>query len=122
MALDYAPQAHLAFSAVQAERGATLRRNYEGEVHTRNKMVLMVIDMCPLCWILGIDRFYLGNIGLGIAKLSVCIITAGFGGIVWGLVDFVTVVQNALRREQAIRSMGMSATFSEGELRMAEVL
>lgn len=36
---------------------------------------------------LGVDRFYLGQTGLGIAKLLTC---GGFG--VWALIDFVLIV------------------------------
>jgi TM2 domain-containing membrane protein YozV len=36
----------------------------------------------------GADRFYLGHIGLGIAKLAVCILTCGIGGIIWHVIDF----------------------------------
>ena len=37
---------------------------------------------------LGIDRFYLGNIGMGVAKLLVGWLTLG----IWPLVDFIIVV------------------------------
>lgn len=41
---------------------------------------------------LGIDRFYLGHTGLGIAKL----LTAGGCGI-WALIDFILIVMNNVR-------------------------
>ena len=37
---------------------------------------------------LGIDRFYLGNIGLGVAKLLLGWLTAG----IWPLIDFIVIV------------------------------
>ncbi|MGN6324650.1 TM2 domain-containing protein [Pseudolysinimonas sp.] len=37
---------------------------------------------------LGIDRFYLGNIGMGVAKLLVGWLTLG----IWPLVDFIFIV------------------------------
>jgi TM2 domain-containing membrane protein YozV len=40
---------------------------------------------------LGVDRFYLGNIGMGVAKLLVGWITFG----IWPLVDFIVVVAGA---------------------------
>ena len=37
---------------------------------------------------IGIDRFYLGNIGMGIAKLLLGWLTLG----IWPLIDFIIVV------------------------------
>lgn len=41
--------------------------------------------------ILGIDRFYLGNVGLGIAKLLVGWLTAG----IWPLIDWIYILAGA---------------------------
>lgn len=41
--------------------------------------------------ILGVDRFYLGHTGLGIAKLLVSIVTCGVGGVIWGIVDILYI-------------------------------
>jgi TM2 domain-containing membrane protein YozV len=38
---------------------------------------------------LGVDRFYLGQTGLGIAKL----LTAGGCGV-WALIDFIMIIMN----------------------------
>ncbi|CAN5133796.1 hypothetical protein BH09ACT5_BH09ACT5_13280 [soil metagenome] len=40
---------------------------------------------------LGVDRFYLGNIGLGVAKLLVGWLTLG----IWPLVDWITILAGA---------------------------
>jgi len=40
---------------------------------------------------LGVDRFYLGNIGMGVAKLLVGWLTAG----IWPLIDFIIIVAGA---------------------------
>jgi len=85
----------------------------------RSKVVLMVIDMFPPLWMLGIDRLYLGSITTGIAKLAVCVFTCGVGGVVWGLVDFASVVSNALRKEDSIEAFGMDATFRKDEVGVA---
>ncbi len=45
---------------------------------------------------LGIDRFYLGYTGLGIAKLLT------FGGCgIWALIDFIMIIMNKLPAAQA---------------------
>ncbi len=46
-----------------------------------------------------VDRFYLGNIGLGIAKLLVGWLTGG----IWWLVDFLIVVTKHARDGQGLR-------------------
>lgn len=38
--------------------------------------------------VLGVDRFYLGNIGLGVAKLLVGWLTAG----IWPLIDWIIIL------------------------------
>jgi TM2 domain-containing membrane protein YozV len=40
---------------------------------------------------LGIDRFYMGYAGLGILKLFITIVTIGFGGFVWWLIDLILI-------------------------------
>ena len=40
---------------------------------------------------LGVDRFYLGNIGMGVAKLLLGWLTAG----IWPLIDFIIIVAGA---------------------------
>ena len=41
---------------------------------------------------LGVDRFYLGYTGLGIAKLAVSIFTCFIGGVIWQLIDTILIV------------------------------
>jgi TM2 domain-containing membrane protein YozV len=40
---------------------------------------------------LGVDRFIMGHVGLGILKLVVTIITLGIGGFVWWVIDIVLI-------------------------------
>jgi len=42
---------------------------------------------------LGVDRFYLGNVGLGVAKLLVGWLTLG----IWPLVDWIIILAGAAR-------------------------
>ena len=43
---------------------------------------------------LGIHRFYLGNIGLGIVQIIVSIITLGIGSI-WGFIEGIIIIAGA---------------------------
>jgi len=82
----------------------------------KSKIVLMVIEMCPLCWLFAIDRFYLGNTGLAIAKLAVSLGSCFIGGLIWGLVDFIIIISNALRQEETLHAAGMTAKFPKDQL------
>ncbi|MSR74184.1 MAG: TM2 domain-containing protein [Planctomycetes bacterium] len=46
---------------------------------------------------LGIDRFYVGHIGLGIAKLLTC---GGLG--IWSLIDIILIALNKVQDEQGL--------------------
>ena len=41
---------------------------------------------------LGVDRFYLGQVGLGIAKVAAGFFTFGILGFFWWVVDFILIV------------------------------
>jgi TM2 domain-containing membrane protein YozV len=40
---------------------------------------------------LGVHRFYLGYIGIGIAQIAVTLVTCGLGGI-WGLIEGILIL------------------------------
>lgn len=82
----------------------------------KNKVVLMVLEMIPLAGPLGLDRFYLGATGTAVAKLTVCICTCLVGGLLWGLLDALIVIANALGRKPNISTLGMVATFGEDQI------
>lgn len=88
----------------------------------KSKVILMILEMVPLCGPLGIDRFYLGATHTAIAKLIVCICTCLVGGLVWGLLDAIIVIINSLTRQSSIDSLGMVAEFSEDEVEPAHTL
>lgn len=88
----------------------------------KSKVVLMILEMVPLCGPLGIDRFYLGAVHTALAKLIVCICTCLVGGLVWGLLDAIIVIVNALTRKSSIDTMGLHAEFSEDEIEPAHTL
>lgn len=49
---------------------------------------------------LGVDRFYLGHIGLGVAKIIVCVVTCGFGGAIWQVVDIILIATRKMKDSQ----------------------
>ncbi len=53
---------------------------------------------------LGVDRFYVGDTGLGIAKLILTIVSFGIIGGVWWFVDLF-LIMNAARRKNYERAM-----------------
>jgi len=40
---------------------------------------------------LGIDRFYMGHVGLGVLKLLLTILTLGILGWIWWLIDVILI-------------------------------
>ena len=40
---------------------------------------------------IGVDRFYMGYIGLGILKILVTIVTIGIGGFIWWFIDLILI-------------------------------
>jgi len=81
----------------------------------KSKVILMLLEMVPVCGPIGLDRFYLGSTKTGLAKLTVCLCTCLVGGLVWGLIDAIIVILNSLFRKQSINSLGLEAEFDEDE-------
>lgn len=55
---------------------------YDDIIMTNNKNPFVVLMLSVFAGVLGIDRFYIGDVGLGVAKLLT------FGGFyIWALVD-----------------------------------
>lgn len=48
-----------------------------------------------LGWI-GVGRFYMGFVGLGVLQIIVSILTAGIGGVVWGVIDGVLILTHSI--------------------------
>ena len=49
---------------------------------------------------LGVDRFYTGQVGLGIGKLLVTIFTCGYAGWIWWLIDVISIATGSYRDKQ----------------------
>mmetsp|Transcript_52108 Transcript_52108/g.138863 ORF Transcript_52108/g.138863 Transcript_52108/m.138863 type:complete len:248 (-) Transcript_52108:49-792(-) len=74
-----------------------------------NKRALLILEITGAGFF-GVDRFYMGNpnIWLGLAKL---LTLSGFG--VWGVFDYVVILENALYRRSSINMAGLNYTFRE---------
>mmetsp|Transcript_8407 Transcript_8407/g.19796 ORF Transcript_8407/g.19796 Transcript_8407/m.19796 type:complete len:239 (+) Transcript_8407:86-802(+) len=88
----------------------------------KNKVVLLIIELIPPLGCLGVDRLYLGSIVTGCIKLGVCVCTCFIGGAIWGIIDGIVILLNALNKEESIDSLGMSASFGESEVDTAQTL
>lgn len=70
--------------------------SYE-KVQQSDKSFLVTWLLSLLLGVLGVDRFYLGKIGSGVAKLVT------FGGLgIWALIDLVLVLANKIRDKQGL--------------------
>lgn len=77
----------------------------------KNKVILVLLEafIYPACC--GIDRCYMGQPLIGIAK------AVTFGGLgIWGTIDFFVVLMNALSNEQSLDSLGFHAQFGAGQI------
>lgn len=61
---------------------------------------------------LGIDRFYVGDTGLGVGKLVATILTFGVVGCIWWFVDLFLIMRSCRMHnyEQAVRMMAYAQT------------
>jgi hypothetical protein len=74
-----------------------------------NKRALLILEITGAGFF-GVDRFYMGkpNIGMGLVKL---LTLSGFG--VWGVFDYIVILENALARRSSIDVAGMNYKFRE---------
>lgn len=86
-------------------------------VKFRNKVILVLLEICfvPACC--GIDRCYMGQPCLGVIK---GITLGGFG--LWGLLDMWTVLINGFKKYGDIAALGFHAHFGEGQIMPAYYL
>ena len=61
----------------------------KGEVDMKSKITALLLSI--FLGSIGVDRFYLGYIGLGIIKLITC---GGFG--IWSLIDIILIAVDKL--------------------------
>uniref|UniRef100_A0A7S4RW27 TM2 domain-containing protein n=1 Tax=Alexandrium monilatum TaxID=311494 RepID=A0A7S4RW27_9DINO len=82
----------------------------------KNKIILVVLELLGL-GLCGIDRCYMGQTCLGVAK------GLTFGGLtVWALLDYVGVIVTCLAMHPSIHFLGMRANFTQGSITAAFVI
>lgn len=61
-----------------------------GEVRFKSRMTAGFLQVFLGC--LGVGRFYMGNVGMGIAQIAVTVVTCGVGGVIWGFCDGISIL------------------------------
>lgn len=69
---------------------------WTGNVSPKGRLAATLLSF--FLGVLGIDRFYLGNIGMGVAKLLLGWATAG----IWPLIDFIIIVAGSAHDGQGL--------------------
>jgi len=87
-----------------------------------DKAVLLAMEFLPFLGALGVPRFYMGCWMTGTLQLIVCCLSCGIVGHIWGLIDLILIVHNALNGSNSIHAFGMHADFVEGSLETAKTL
>jgi len=93
---------------------------YDGPrtIPRRNKLVLAAIEMIPPLGVFGMDRLYLGQPVLAVAKMLSFFCTFGVVGSIWALFDAWVIAQNCILESQHLEQFGMAAWFTGEEWQM----
>jgi len=87
-----------------------------GQPEKKNKVILAIINIFPLLTLCGVDRCYMGSWLLGCLKGitlgGICFQFGGFG--IWGIVDYIIFMFNALGSYTSIDMLGFVAEWEEG--------
>lgn len=85
------------------------------DVWTVDKSVLMALEFIPILGAFGIPRMFMGCWVTGMLQALTSFLSGGIVGSVWGLVDFIILANNSLKREAYIHNFGMHANFLPGQ-------
>merc|ERR1719473_1429273 len=85
----------------------------------KSKVILSLLEAFGLPGALGIDRMYMGQIGLGFLKMTSWCWGCVAVGLVWWVIDYIVVFVNCLRKQKNIDAMGYKADFDESGVEIA---
>ncbi len=87
-----APKAPVAAPAAETPH-TTINVNTASPVAGSVKEVnwILTLIMSILFGTLGVDRFIMGQIGMGILKIVVGVLTLGIGGAIWWVIDVILI-------------------------------
>lgn len=88
---------------------------YQVMVGTAYKEPVLAFVLSFFLGTIGVDRFYVGDIGLGVGKICATLFTFGIVGGVWWLVDLFLIMNAAKRKnfERAMQILRFSAGNSD---------
>lgn len=66
------------------------------------KSFLVAILLSVLVGTLGVDRFYLGHIGMGIGKIALTFLSFGFLGWIWWIIDVILIATRKVNSENFV--------------------
>lgn len=66
----------------------------------KSKLIAGLLQLIGIIGIVGIGRFYLGHIKLGVIQLVVGIVTFGLGAFIWGIIDAIMIFTDKVRDPQ----------------------
>lgn len=65
------------------------------ETGTKSRLVAGLLQL--FVGFFGIGRFYLGFAGLGILQIAATMLSCGIGGIIWGFVDGILILNGSVK-------------------------
>jgi TM2 domain-containing membrane protein YozV len=81
-------------SPVRSDQGTFQAKQIPGLFSDKEWLTALILAI--LLGGFGVDRFYLGYTGLGIAKIAVTLVTCGIGGLIWAIIDIIAIATRKL--------------------------